>query len=136
MEEAQCCPVCIVRCCKLLCQGPSTVTAVLLRASAVIAAWSERQLHQRVSGRARLHGHFGAAMPSARSTQVTQARAGKAVAAEALLKARLEEDPNNASLLCSMGDLTKQTAWYEKAWEASGHTDGRRCVMKAYHLPM
>lgn len=38
-------------------------------------------------------------------------------------------EPHNATLLCSMGDLTKQTVWYERAWDASSHKQGRRCAL-------
>ena len=60
--------------------------------------------------------------------------AGKATVAEALLQARLAEEPANAALLCSMGDLTKQPAWYEKAWAASNQTNGRRCELRWFAL--
>ena len=52
--------------------------------------------------------------------------AGKRAEAKALLTARLAVEPENARLLCSMGDLTQAPEWYERAWAASGATFGRR----------
>jgi hypothetical protein len=52
--------------------------------------------------------------------------AGKAAAAQKLLKERLSVNPENPQLLCAMGDLTKQVSWYSKAWEMSGKKSARR----------
>ena len=50
---------------------------------------------------------------------------GKTHAAEALIRARLEEDGDNPALLAALGDLTGDLGRYEEAWEKSGRRYAR-----------
>ncbi|EGD76877.1 hypothetical protein PTSG_08224 [Salpingoeca rosetta] len=40
--------------------------------------------------------------------------------AEAIVRARLDVDPNNASLWCALGEITRKEEHFTKAWEMSG----------------
>jgi hypothetical protein len=56
------------------------------------------------------------------------AAAGKAAAAESVLRQQLQAQPRNPALLCALGSLLQQDVWLERAWESSGHTHAQRCV--------
>lgn len=45
---------------------------------------------------------------------------GKKHTAEALVRQRLEEEPESPKLLCTLGDITGDLSLHEKAWEVSG----------------
>lgn len=45
---------------------------------------------------------------------------GKAHAAEAMVRERLQEGPDSPRLLCTLGDITGDLSLHERAWEASG----------------
>jgi hypothetical protein len=57
---------------------------------------------------------------------------GKAAAAEALLRERLQVDSGNPQLLCVMGKLLRQDEWFERAWNASGRKHAGRCATFAF----
>lgn len=45
--------------------------------------------------------------------------------AEELVRRRLEVTPDDARLLCTLGDLTLDDKYYLEAWERSGHRSAR-----------
>uniref|UniRef100_A0A7S3UFE0 Tetratricopeptide repeat protein 27 homolog n=1 Tax=Picocystis salinarum TaxID=88271 RepID=A0A7S3UFE0_9CHLO len=50
---------------------------------------------------------------------------GKKAQCEALIKERLEEEPDNPQLWCALGDITMDLSFYQAAWEKSGHRSVR-----------
>lgn len=61
----------------------------------------------------------------------------KKVAAEKLIKKRLEVAPNEPRLWCALGDITDDRRHYSKAWECSGNRNARsarslaKCALRA-----
>lgn len=50
---------------------------------------------------------------------------GKKAQCEALIKERLEEEPDNPQLWCTLGDITMNLSFYQIAWERSEHRSVR-----------
>ncbi|XRB17249.1 tetratricopeptide repeat protein 27 [Pseudoscourfieldia marina] len=59
----------------------------------------------------------------------------KKPAAEALVRSRLEDEPERALLWCILGDVTKDKTNFEKAWEVSGqrHARSQRSLARMAH---
>merc|ERR1719223_578072 len=61
---------------------------------------------------------------------------GRKSDAEALIRSKLEAEPDNPSLWCRLGTVTKDLTFYEKAWEVSGerHGEAQRLLGKEKRL--
>jgi hypothetical protein len=59
------------------------------------------------------------------ATEARHQRSSVSPQAEALIRARLQETPDEARLWCALGDLRQDDGCYRAAWERSGHRSAR-----------